>query len=489
MKKPLLYIGSVLIFILAAVAFVFVPAKAGGGQNGAYPVFGKYDGKPIELKPGTDFATAVNNYSNFYRNQGVNLDEQNSFYLYNMAFNAAIVTTTAREAEKSVGYKPSKKSVSRNLLRYYSDETGKYSSKIYSMYSDNQKEELRKNVEKDLVVSRFNDDIFGSETEVGGKKLYGIKSSDAEIAFLKKMGEDKRAFNIVSFSKSSYPESEIKSFAEGNKELFDKFDISAITISDEATAKKVQKQLAGGEISFDDAVAEEYSEKNYTDAKGKVTAAHRYQVKGILADESSLSAIESLSDGAFSDVVKTASGWTVFRKDGKTAGTDFETPDGLDVAKRYITSNESGRIEDYFVAKAKDYIASAAVAGEGAELPEGAESFTTKPFPLNYGSTTIAGKLPTDVAPLAGADRNENFWEKAFKLKAGEYSEPLVIGNYVVVLRIAEAAEDAEEKGLSDDALRSEIANYDSSSAQSVMTGSKKVENNVLQAYFKMVKN
>ena len=487
MKKPFLYIGSVLIFILAAVAFVFVPARVGNSAGIGATVFGKYDGKPIELKPGTEFANAVNNYQNSFQQQGRSLSDSDYFYIYSYAFNAAVQTIAAKAAVAQSGYRPSEMEVSRQLLKlpYFLDENGKYSEKVASLYSNEQKEELRKSVSEQLVQSRFNEDLFGSGAQVGGKSLFGLKGADEESEFIAKIGERKRSFDVISFDKSKYPDSEVRKFAEENMSLFERFDLSAISFADEATAKKVKNQIEKDEIKFEDAVKEEYSEKYYTDNDGKITASHLYQIKGILADENSVDSLRSLAKGSLSEIVRTTDGFTLFRKDGDNAQPDFSDADTLDVAKKYVTANESGRIEEYFIQAAKNASAMALADGfEELDLAsvDGAEKMTTSPFPLNYGNATVAATIPTEAKPLASGASSEKFWETAFSLKAGAFSEPLVLGNYVVALKLhSEETEKADQSKL--DAIRGDIQSYDQNAAYTALIDGDKVENNVWNAY------
>ncbi len=589
MKKPFLYVGSVLIFILAAVAFIFVPARAGNSRAENAVVFGKYDGKPIEYKPNSVLALNIDRYERMAKAQGQNIEGFTWFYIYTYAFRDTINEIARATFVKKSGYEPSDKAVARATLAlpYFLDENGKYSQTRYEAISEDSREELRKNIKDSLIVQRFDYDMLGTSNEIGGTKLYGLKLSDEEISFILSMGEKRRSFDVVSFDKSLYPDSEIFTFAEENRSLFDKFDLSAISFKDEQTAKQVASQLSGNALEFKDALGEEYSEKYYTDADGKITASYRYQIKGILSDESALSSLDSLSEGSFSDAIQTSSGWTIFRKDGKTTEPDFGKADAIDfsaitfdsqdlassvrerlsdgsltissvlngagkktytdndgklnaktiseatnilsnkddaknlselskddwsspiktaegwtifrkdgevtrtdsfdVAKRYVTSNESGRIEDYFIARAKDFSAAATLSGfesAAAQFKE-AETNSVSGISLNYGGTSISSKLPENVKPLASASSNENFWTKAFSLKNGELSEPMVLGNYVVALKMTgEETVTADESKIS--ALKTDIAGFDSDSLSSAISESKKVEDNVWDAYARL---
>ena len=81
MKKTMLFIGSVIILILSAITFVFIPALSPNAA-GKPLVFGKYGNKKIEYKQGTEFANAVANYTEMYKNQGAELNDTDYFYIF-----------------------------------------------------------------------------------------------------------------------------------------------------------------------------------------------------------------------------------------------------------------------------------------------------------------------------------------------------------------------------------------------------------------------
>ena len=84
---------------------------------------------------------------------------------------------------------------------------------------------------------------------------------------------------------------------------------------------------------------------------------------------------------------------------------------------------------------------------------------------------------------MQGANRNENFLEKAFALKNGEVSEPIVLGNNVLVLKLTgEQKEPVTDDGKK--AVAKNIDDFDASTAQSTLLASAKVENNVQQVFF-----
>ncbi len=488
MKNKMLWIGSVIILILSVICFVvfgvgteLIRAIKGEGSGIS---FGKYDGKDIVLAPGTDFANAVQNYTNYYQNQGAQLDQSAYFYIYSYAFNTAIQATAYRDAVKRSGYKPSGKAISRVMLPYFLNSEGKYDPKIYNQVSKSDKENLKNDISKQLVWQRFSDDNFGSSEKLGDYEFYGLKTSKNEADFLAAFGEEKRAFDVVSFDKSTYPESEIKKFASENASLFDSYSLSMITVKEEAQAKKLLGQLNNNEITFEDAVTE-YSEKYYSDGDGKVKENFSYQVKENLADAEDFSKIDTLAKDALSEVIKTNNGYSIYKCTGDKKTANLEEKSIIDAAKNYINANKQDLIDSYFTEKAKSFIANAKIDDfTKAAEKAGVEKISIPAFPLNYGDVSIADKIDSSNAKaFVNASTNEDFLAKAFAMKKGDISEPTVLGNYISVFQLTDIQnEKASEEKVSK--LSENISDYDQSSAQSALLSSSKVKNNVADVYF-----
>ncbi|WP_294430245.1 peptidylprolyl isomerase [uncultured Treponema sp.] len=488
MKNKMLWVGSVIILILSVICFVvfgvgteLIRAVTGEG-NGIS--FGKYDGKDIVLAPGTDFANAVQNYTNYYQRQGAELDQSAYFYIYSYAFNSAVQMATYKDSVRKSGYKPSGKAISRIMLPYFLNADGKYDPKLYNQISNADKESLKSDISKQLVWQRFSDDMFGSSSKLGDYTFYGLKTSEKETEFLSAFGGEKRSFNTVSFSKADYPESEIKKFASENISLFDTYALSMITVKEESQAKKILTQLTNGEITFDDAVSE-YSEKYYTDGNGKVKESFAYQVKENLANEEDFAKISALAKDSLSEIVKTNTGYSIYKCTGEKVASNIEDSATVDAVKKYITTNKQSMIEDYYTEKAKAFVASAKIDGfEKAATKAGAELVTVPAFSLNYGDVSLADKLDSSSAQaFANASSNKEFLEKAFSMKEKEISEPMLLGNYVTVFQLKEIQNAKADDGRAAKVLE-EVSNYDQNSAQSTLLASSKIENNVSDVYF-----
>ena len=492
MKNKMLWIGSVIILILSVICFVvfgvgteLIRAFTGDANKIS---FGKYDGKDIVLEPGTDFANAVQNYQNYYQNQGQQLDQSAYFYIYNYAFNAAVQSMAYKESVKESGYKPTGKQISRTMLPYFLDSDGKYDSKLYAQVSQSDKEALKTNISRQLIWERFNDDLFGSASKLGKDdyeyELYGLKVSQKEVEFLTSLGEEKRSFDIVSFDKSEYPESEVKAFGLKNIDLFNTYSLSMITVKDEAQAKKLVGQLSNNEITFEDAVSE-YSEKYYTDGDGKVTSNFAYQIKENLANDDDLAKITSLEKDALSEVIQTNTGYSIYKCTGDSAKANIEEEATLDAVKNYVNTNEKSMIDEYFTEKAKSFVESAKQKGfQAAAKESGVEVLSIPAFPLNYGDVSIADSIAaSDVKALSNASTNEDFLKAAFSMKISDISEPVTLGNYVSVITLTGIQNDkATDEQVTK--VKTSIDDYDESEAQTALLQSKKVVNNVADTYF-----
>ena len=495
MKKTLLYVGSVIILILAAVTFIFIPSSSPFGRTNSSPVFGKYDGTPIQLTPGSDFALAVKKYTDkaqkIAQEQGKELSKYHYLQIYSNAFSEAVRSLAFKSEVKKSGYEPSSKLVSRIMLNYFiNPQTGKYDTQLYSLTSDADKESMRSGIKDDLSRIQYYEDIFGSEDKFGDSKLFGLKTSQKEIDFLADMNTEKRSFEMVAFSKSAYPDSEVVSFAKEHEEYFKKFSLSAITTEDESIAKKASSQLSNGERTFEDAYSE-YSEKYYTDpdSQGKLSVSHsyQYQLKNILENESDINTIEALKKGAVSGVIKTKQGYTIFRKDADETAPDFANTETIDVARTYIKTNESSLIEDYFIEKAKQFVSNAKSVGfaeAAANDDDSIKSIFVPEFALNYGNSPILAKVPSDtISELASTSTNEDFLTKAFSLKYGEISEPIALENNVIVLKLSSQTKDASTEE-SKDLIKTSITSFDQNDGANVFFDSPKIENNVYKVYF-----
>ena len=109
------------------------------------------------------------------------------------------------------------------------------------------------------------------------------------------------------------------------------------------------------------------------------------------------------------------------------------------------------QVEDYFLQQAQEFVNAVNTNDETSFDDAVAErGFTKKsfgPLPLNYGSIDLFTPLSSfEVPELSGAVYNENFWQTAYvKTAPATISEPIVVGNNVVLLYPIEETVEADE--------------------------------------------
>lgn len=486
MKKSVYSIGGIIILLFAAFVFVLVPALAGQSDASSLPEYGSYNGVPIKFEEGTEFYQLANQAVQRMQQQGYDFNQEYSSLYYSLAFtqafNQVVGPMALRDMTASSGYIVGEKLLDRALIERYYNEAGNYSQAAYNATSEKEKRENQTRTENDLEAQRSYEDLFGTFATLGKAKLYGLKPSFAEIEFIRKMGEDLHGFEYVTFDMRQYPDEKTKEFAKANKDKFAKYDLTVITLDDEAKAKDVIKRLSNSEITFDDAVTS-YSTKILGNSDtGKITQNRRHQIAEQFKDEAALEKVLALSSGATSEAVELNNGWAIFRCDGEAVPCDTEDADELRAVSGYIFSHEKGLVEDHYNTIANDFIAAAATSN----FDEACAKFektkgTITPFALNYNNTTLVGRSSLgDTAELGGATTNENFLKSAFALKQGELSAPLVLSssNNIVVLRCSEI----EKGGTSaEDAPRligDEITNADAVVVNSAIQASPKIKSN-----------
>ena len=503
MKKNTAYtIGSLIVLLICAFCFVVLPAFTGSeGQQNKLPPFGKYNKREIAYEQDSDFYNYVSQYGQMFQAYGQQLNEQTYYTVFKYAFDATVRKYAYEDAVNKSGYVVPQAAVNRNMVPFFSDENGNYSSKLYKQTDPKTVENLRKSIQSGLVASRYSDDLFGSEEDiVGSEALYGLKESDAELDFLKSYNANKRGFQMALFNTSDYPEEEKLKFAKENQAKFNKYDISIVTVEDKAKAQTVLKRINNNEITFEDAISE-YSLNYFTNSEGKVTSAYQYQIENLLVNKDDLAILTDLAVDSVTDVIETSNSFSIFKKNGETKTPDFEIDEYKDLVSTYLRNYEKTRIEDYFTAKANDFIAQAAKSDfDSACTSMNIKNVEIPAFPLNYGSVAIADSLNTSIEGLSSADTNEKFLETAFNLKMNEMSEPMVLNGYVAVIKYisdgkeAEVADtnDEETDNSEDDEIAdvlSNISDLDQSSANSYILSSDKLENNFAEVYFSNMMN
>ena len=486
MKKGLYSIGGIIILLIAAFIFVLVPALAGGVSERRLPAYGSYNGVPIKFEEGSEFYSLANQAVQRMEQQGYSFNGDYASFFYSMAFsqafNQVVGPMALRDLTSQSGWLATDSAVDRALINQYYNESGEFSQALYNATSDDAKRKNQEQVVAALTAGRSYEDLFGSFTTIKDSKLFGLKTSSAELEFIRKMGNEVREFEFAAFSMKTMPDDEIKAFAKKNADKLAKHDLCVITVNDEAKAKDVLKRINNSEITFEDAVTS-YSTKIAGDTEnGKISQNRSYQLETLFKNKESLSEITGLAKDAVSNPVELNSSWAIFKCLGPSADIDVDNTEDFEAAKTYLYNNERGVVQDYYTGKANDFIAAAATSS----FTEACQKFgvardTTPSFALNWNNQTLIGRSTLeDKEALRGASANETFLKTAFKLAKGEISTPLVLSSTdnVVVLRCIEITEGGTS---AEDAARligPEIAEADSVVVNSAIQKSPKIKSN-----------
>ena len=446
-KKNTLAIGSIIILIFSIIAFVFVPAAGGQWGSNTKTMLGKWKNKQLDYTADGLFFQEYRklHYSaetrGYLRSDNKVQQEFVERQIMHAAFNASMIQLAAQEEALNAGFYLPDKNINKALIPYYTDSTGAYSEKLYTQTSEQQRLANRRQVIDYLTAQRCIEDNFGTYDNI-----FGLKTSSAEIAFVQKMAEKERIFKYVVFEESQFPQEKIRAYGEEHTDLFAEHNLLMLTFNSQEDANKTAQALQKDEITFEDAVVTN-STKLGTDSTGKLLSPYRTTVNRTFPESKDLDTVLKLDVDEVSPVVKTSSGYAIVKCTAPVTAADFTLPETQDRVLSYMKSNERGIIEDYLEQKAKTFIEAAKIGGFSQEASvNDLVVQTSNPITLNYGNAAMLPQISyqSDTFFSAGI-RNETFFKKAFALKQGEISEPILLGSNVLVLQLEEEKAGSEE--------------------------------------------
>ncbi len=444
-RNPWIYGGTIVLLVVVVIAFIFVPAGGsalGGGGGGL--VFGSYAGKNVAYTQNSYFAQQVQNLNDSLRQSGLS-EETYQFYAYQVwrgAFERTVVRYGIADAMKRAGATVTDARVDEKIteLPQYQQD-GKFSIPLYRAASQGTKLELRRDLRDDLLSQAFYEDV-----------VQGQEPSSKEIAFVKEMAKDTRTIEYVALPLSAYPDSEVSAWAKANPGQFKRLTLSRITLGeDENAALKILKSIQDKSATFEDA-AKLNSKDSFADSGGTQGAQYYFEVEADLAAKGDAEKLAALAAGELSPVLKTVSGsYAFFRADAAAIDADLSNPSTLADIRERMLATERGTIEDHVINRAAAFAGVAAADFAAAAKKEGLSVKAAGPFPINYGDLSLyiadyGQSLPLlpavageDTPELSSASYNEKFLTAAFSLAPGSLSEPLVLGDNVVVFKVKEA--------------------------------------------------
>lgn len=436
--NPLVYFGTIAILVITVIAFIVAPSLGSGAIADDGLNFGSWDGKAIAFAQGSYFAEQVQEVKGQLEAQGYR-DTGDQFFAYQVwrrAFENTAVHMALLGLAKQGGLSVSDSFLDSSMATHPAFvEDGAFSRRLFREASAGFKSQVRAEIRESAMKQRLVADTVA------------VAPSKGEIDFIKAMAMDERAVEYVAFPFAEYPDAARLDFARANAELFRRLSLSKITVgAGQREARDILSRVRSGALSFEDA-ARNHSKDQYATRAGDMGARFAWELRADFKDAASLDAIAALGAGEVSELFETPAGtWVFYRANEAAQAADFASAELLRSAGDYINRFEKGLIEDFALKAARDF---AAAPGELADKAGAAgRGLKAVPaFPINFGNAldlgyfSLIGGLNAEAAPeLSGAERDERFFETVFKLEPGAVSEPLVIGENVILLRVTQAS-------------------------------------------------
>jgi hypothetical protein len=446
--NPFIFIGTIVILIIVIVAFVVVPAIVPEAQrSGVDLTFGYYNKVPISYVSGNYFANMRDAYAQYAQYMQGYMSDQD---VWRGAFEETVLHFAMLQAVSQAGYTPPTAVVDREVARLPQfQENGRYSNARYQRLPATTRISLWREMQESIATNHYRNDISS------------LKVASAESEFVRSMTARTRSFGMIAFPLDSYPDEEIAAYAASEPDLFRTIHLSRITInSSEREARQVLDSVRNGNQTFEEA-AQTQSQDSYAERGGDMGTQMAYELTSEVPDAAERESVIATANGEYSPLVKVPTGWAFFRTDEEPRPVDIEDPANLSRIRSYLTSFERGRMEDWLFAQARLLIDAAAEDGfDAAVEARGAQKRDFGPLPLNYGGVAITDSAQgtnlfpalsaQSISELVPAESNENFWRAAFFTPLETPSEPLVIGDNVLVLYPREEIikDEAETEGI-----------------------------------------
>ena len=437
--SPLLFIGSLLILVIIVIAFVFLPAIVPEQMGSIDLTFGYYNRIPITYADGNYF---YNVHQSLARQHQSNIDEFNynfiMFQIWREAFEATVVYTGILDELNNAGFVIPSQVVDRAVAQLPEFQVnGRFSAARYRQMDNNARNALWRSVQDSLTANFYISDFVS------------INNSSKEGPFIASMASPQRAFDMVFFPISSYPNSEIISFAESNPSLYSTVHLSKITItSSEREARQILSGIQNGTETFEDA-ARNRSRDFLAENGGDMGSRMVFELISEIPNAAEREQVINMERGSLSNIISPQENtWVFFRMEEPLRSADIYDSITMERIRNHIMNNERGRVEDWVINQADDFISSVNTMDfYSAASAHGLTVNSFGPLPLNYGETPFFMPLASfNVAEISQAGQNDRFWQVGFSTPLNTPSVPLVIGGNVVVLFPTEdvLAEEAE---------------------------------------------
>ena len=441
-RHPIIYALSVAILVVIVVTFIGTPAARGGLRGAGGKIeFGAYKGKPVEYFPSNFFAERVSAVNEQLRgsNQGQEDLEAIAYQVWRTAFDQTVMHLAFLAEAQSAGAWVSEDRVDELLIQAGPwSPGGVFNEERYRATSNADKYNYRRLFREQLLDEQVQRDL-----------LMDPRFSQKEVEHFKALISNQRKFSFVSFPFRDFPDAEVQSLGEKSSDRFRRIKLSQILVkSSESEAQEIRRKLEDRSASFEE-LARAHSKDAYAEKGGDAGWRYFYDLETEFEAKEPLEAVMSLSEGALSGVLKSRYGWMIYRCDSPTLRPDLSDGETLQVVRGYMMRYEKGLVEDYFVKKAGAFrLRTQEIGFLGAVLAQNLRAQATDYFPLNYQSIYFLAPVrsASQDADLSSAATNEDFFRRPSAWRPGEVSEPVLLDDQVIVLKLDDIREAPAEQ-------------------------------------------
>lgn len=428
---PVTYILVVIVTVFSVIAFILLPMYGRTGSVG-HIVFGTWDGQDIAWYSGGYFDQQREAYARKAQESETTASVESQLYsIWYQAFQSTAWHVAAVTQAKRAGVEISKDSLDKDLLTYsaYLDDSGKFSETLYNETPLSERVATREKRIEELLASRYFTDLST-----------GIRTGSREKAFVAAMAAAERKFSFVKWEFTSFPDTEVRRYGEANAAKFRKAKLARITVASEREAKQIRTRLADSTASFAE-LAKAHSDDSYASSGGDMGWQYAYALEPDLTDKAQVEEVLALKAGEVGDPLKGPFGWVIYRCDNESVAPDLTDAAVLSEVRSYLNRYEKGKIEDWFVERAGKFARRAAETSFTAAAHEaGVEMAETGYFPINLSNTFPLSPItavPENATPYSAA-YSEDFFYRAFSLSKDQASsQPIVLDDQVLVLKVA----------------------------------------------------
>ncbi len=422
----LVWILGIVILVLLGLVMI-LPSTCMAGSSSNLVSFGTYNGKKIELTNDSflyfQYVQLYNYYAQYY---GESTAQSYDYYLWNSAFQQAVVNEAFQEMADKAGFRATKEQIADAII-----DSGYYSSlDVYNSATDTQKEQITAWMTEYVPYQ----EVYTT--------INSVPVSSGETSFINTLNSDKRSVEYIVAGSSLYPDEDAAAYASERLDLFKVISFVRATYATEDEAQAAFASYAEGTKTLDEMVEE--SIDSYKENGGRVDSCYRYQMESDLSSYSSERVEELYTAEAETLVgpVQTADGYTLFYIESAAGDPDYTDEGVLDTVRSYIAANDSDVIKAYL-----DTVIDTIYADAEADFDEAAEKYaldvqTFADAALNTGKSDFIYSFNYDQAGYlsAQADADSSWAEKVFTSDYNTVLEPFYANSAYVIARPVESS-------------------------------------------------